>query len=891
MSWLDGLRHRVRTVCRPGDFDRGLDEEFRLHQELDALQRGDDARAGRRFGNRTYHKEEARNMTWLAHLDVLRQDASYAWRSIRRTPGVTLLVSVTLALGFGVNAATFSVLDRMYFRPPTGVVRPQEIRRLWFETSAQRSYSGKSFVSSGTSYPVYHAIARASRDPKRFALYTTDYALSLRRSGTKIRVRGNFASASYFGVLGVRPALGRLYSASEDSLGQGSNVVVIGHRFWATELGGDSAILGTKVEIEHTQYTIVGVLPPNFTGLEMQAADVWIPLASLPASHWLGRNKWWEGDRANGFAAIYRPAESGSDAAFESRATAVLRDENRRLSPKFPDTLANVLSGPLFGTGSPGKAGQDTIIANRLGAVAVIILLIACANVINLLLARAEVRKREIAVRLALGVSRTRLVRLLTTETVILALLAGGAAVLAAWWGGTALRAALFRNVTWYESALHWRVIVYAIGLALFAGLIAGLIPAIRASNPQLTKSLKDGVREGRRRSRLRSALVAAQAALSVVLLVGAALFVKSLENVRSLDLGFDSDRLVFGRVSFEPDQQKPAAVVAAEMSQIADRLSGRPGVEAVARSRLTPMQGFSFMNFFWDADSAASLRPNTPTYLAVSPEFFRASGVRVLRGTPFVDGEGAPRQVVINQAMARRLWPGGEAIGRCIHFETREAACYTVVGVAENSRQGYVIEKEAVGQFYLPLVNHPGKPVAATTLLVRARGDAVQPVRQELTAALTTAFPGAEAKVTTMMENLEPEYWPWRLGASLFTGFGLLALLVAMIGIYSSVSFGVTQRWHEFGVRIALGAQMADVLAQVVQEGLRVVAVGVGAGVALALATGKLVSSLLYDVQPSNPAVMLGVSAVLLAVAALAALVPAWRAARVNPIESLRAD
>ena len=893
MSMLDGWRHRLRTLFRARGYEQEILDEQRFHQELDAQQLGDSGAATRRFGNRTWYQEEVRRMTWLGQLDVVRQDVSYGWRSIRRHPGVTATVVLTLALGLGANAATFSFLDRMYLRPPSGVAAPDGLRRYWFEVSAARSYDGTSFVTPGANYRSYRAIAAASGAPQRFALYETDNMLFLRRGDSRVRVRGVFATASYFDVLGVRPLLGRLYTAQEDSMGHGANVVVLGHRFWEQQLGADTALLGRTLRIEHTDYTVIGVLDPRFRGLELQDADAWIPLASVPAAHWIAsRPRWWEGPNVNGLSMLERVPPGGDAAAAatgEQRATAAYIAEQRALRGAEADTLGRVLRGPLVGTG-PGREGQDVKIARSLGGVALVILVIACANVINLLLARAERRRREVAVRLAMGISRQRLVRLLTTETVLLALLAGGAALLAAMWGGEVLRRLLFRSVEWHESPLHWRVVVFAMGLSVIAGIIAGIVPALQASNPRLSDALKEGAREGRRPSRLRSSLVVVQAALSVMLLAGAALFVRSLNNVRGLDIGFDADRTLAGWVTLEPDAKVPPATVAATLQQLGERLTGRPGVEAVARARHVPMQAFSFTAFYWDEDSLASLGRNIPTYSSVSRDFFRAAGIRVVRGRPFADVPGT-RELVINEEMGRRLWPGREALGRCIRIARRDAQCHTVVGVVENSRQMSVLEKEAKPLFYLALSDSSADAAHGTTLVVRTSAEGERAARLEMLGALRTAFPRGEVKVQSMVETLDGEYWPWRLGARLFTGFGLLALLVALIGIYSTISYSVTQRTHEFGVRAALGARVGDVLRQVVSGGVRVVAAGIAIGIVLTLAAGKLISAMLYDVKPSDPVVLATVTVTMLTVAVLAALLPAWRAARVDPVIALRAD
>lgn len=831
-------------------------------------------------------------MSWLRSLDVLRHDLGYAWRSLTRAPGLTVVVVATLALGIGANAATFTVLDRLYLRPPGGIDDPSSLRRVWVEHF--NTGDGVPFIAQALNYPMYRAIAEAAGDPASIALFSTDNSLRLGKGRSAPKVRGVYASASYFSVLGVRPALGRFYAPEEDRLGSGAPVAVVSHAFWQNQLGGDAAAIGRTIAIGRDVYTIVGVAGRAFTGLDVQAADVWIPLASIPASPGM-RGPWWESSNRYGFRAVRRlQPGAAAEGMFELRATQLVRDVNRQRNASRPDTLMNVYTGSIIEARGPGKPGQEMIISTRLAGVAIIVLLIAGANVINLLLARAVRRRREIAVRLALGISRWRLVRLLTAETLLLAAIAAVAALLAGWWGGTVLRALLMPEIEWADSVLDGRVVLFTLAVALLAGLIAGIIPAVQASNPDLTTALKAGSRDGvMHRSRLRKGLVVTQAALSVMLLVGAALFVRSLRNVQALDIGFDAGRLFFGHVEFDEGEAPPGAVVGARMREIAQRLEGRPGIEAVARTAMEPMRGFSFVTFFSGADSTGSFPTNAPTMSAVSPSFFRAAGIRVLRGPGFTGGDvdGAPAEVIVNDATARLLWPGREAIGQCMRFVKRENSCYTVVGVVESVRQDRVIEEEPAPQFYLPLGNMPTPGWNGRTIVVRARTNATAAAAAELRSALRQAFPAAEATVTPMTENLEPEYRPWRLGATLFTASGLLALLVALVGIYSTVSYGVSQRTHEFGVRVALGARVGDVVRQVVGEGVRTVAVGVALGAVLAIAAGRLIAALLYGIAPSDPAVLGLVSATLLVVAALAALLPAWRAARVDPVTALRSE
>jgi putative ABC transport system permease protein len=890
MSWFDGLSHRLRTVFNPGAFERELQDEMRFHEELDATQQRDATRARRRFGNRTYYQEETRHMTWLASLDVLRQDLGYAWRSIRRTPGFTLMVVATLALGIGVNAATFSVLDRIYLRPPAGVVNPEGLRRVW--TESFRTEGGLPSSHQAMNYPMFRDIARALGDSTRAAVRTRGtYRFGGTRKGPEVEV--HYTSANYFDVLGVRPARGRFYTEEEARPHSGARMIVLSDRFWRSQLSADPSIIGRSVLLDTMRHTVIGIAPPAFDGIDLEPTKIWAPIGIVPQPRWLN-GKLFESERMYGFHAFVRLDTPEDVSAFERRATPMLRQLNRRQWQNNPDTLMNVQTGSIVEARGPGKPGSELVISSRLTGVAVIVLLIASANVVNLLLARAVRRRREIAVRLALGISRARLMRLLTTETLLLALVAAVAATLVGWWGGNLLRSLLLPEIEWGEAALHWRVVAFTFAVALVAGFVAGIIPAIQFSRPQLTRALKEGARDGMlHRSRLRSGLLVAQAALSVVLLAGAALFVRSLQNVKQMDIGFDVGQTIFAWIAFEPGQSPGEGVVGPVYLDLEQRLSARPGIERVARTGIQPMGGFSFFSFYWGADSSETLTKKFPVMTAVSQSYFATLGLRMLRGRTFDEGVGAANQVVVNDPMARMLWPdrGIDVLGECIRFEKRDAPCHTVVGVVETSRRSTIIEEPAP-QYYLAL----GVPQTKTwgaggSLIVRASPGANVAAIREVGTALRQAFPAGDPVIQSMSDDLDSQYRPWRLGATLFTGFGLLALLVALIGIYSSVSYAVNQRTHEFGVRIALGARLRDVLNQVVGEGLRVIAVGVVIGVMLALAAGRLVSAMLFGVQPTDPSAMLLASCTLLIVAVLAALVPAARAARVDPVTALRAE
>lgn len=823
-------------------------------------------------------------MRWL---DTLIEDTRYALRSLARDRGVTAMVALALALGVGVNAAAFAVLDRIYLRPPSGLEDPSSLRRVWVKHF--NSGDGVPFASTSINFDGYRLLAATAPDSTRLAVYHTDGAL---RQGTALgapKLSGVYASAGYWRVLGIRPALGRTFTADEDRMGAGADVAVVSDDFWREQLGGDRSALGRTIAVESKRYTVIGVLPPDFTGLEQRLPDVWMPLASMPSPPWMTDGEWWQTRYFTGLHAVYRAAEGDALATWEQRATVAWRRMEKEWFPKRPDSQNLVLLGGIIEAHGPATPGQEMLIATRLGAVALVVLVIACANVVNLLLARAVRRRREIAVRLAMGISRRRLLRLLGTESLVLAALASAGALLAGWWAGEALRAMLMEGAEWREHALDWRVALFTVALSLVAALASGLVPALQVSRPDLTEALRQGVREGgQRHGALRAGLVVMQAALSVALLVGAALFVRSLQNVRGLDIGFDARQLYFGGLEFEQGRAPADPVLGAALASVTERLRAHPAVEEVALTTFEPMRGISFTTLF--VGTAPEPEGLKATMTAVSPSYFRATGMRLLEGRTL--GERGAREVVVNRAMADKLWPGERAIGRCLRFKTVEEACHTVVGVAETARRTSVIEAEPAVQYYLGLGDPVLKWEPGTIIVRTGEGEHTgEAAAAALRTALKTAFPSALPKVTAMTENLEPEYRPWQLGARLFTGMGLLALVVAMVGMYGTVSYGVSQRTHELGVRSALGARAADLVGLVLGQAMRTAVLGVALGVALAIAAGRLVSALVYGVSPRDPVVLVTVSLALLAVATLAALLPALRGSRVDPATVLRSE
>jgi predicted permease len=810
-------------------------------------------------------------------IDALRSDLRTSLRSLKRQPAFSAAVVVTLALGLGVNAAMFTFLDRVFLRPPTGVVNPSQIRRLW---TLEHDKKGELVASTlRISAAEHNALTDAPRSDAAFALNAAQAGVRIGNEPDATTIMR--AAANYLPLLGVHAAFGRLFTPEEAALDAPAPVAVISDALWRSRFHGDLGVLGTRMVLSGVTFTVVGVTPPGFTGIDLERTDVWIPLGKSPIG--MGRFPMRRNETGPRFGMLARLSPRTSDEAVETRATTIVRRDDA--GNANADSLKRVVTGSIILARGPGNPQKEIAIAQRLGGVAIIVLLIACANIVNLLLARAAARRREIAVRVALGISRARLAWLLSAPTLILAVAAGVAAAASAHATGSLLRAQLTPDVHFADSPIHWRVIAFTLLVSLVAGALSAIIPAIQASRPDVTVFLKAGAQTGLQRSRLRTALVAAQAALSVVLLVGAGLFLRSVHNIQSIPLGYDVSRLAFAGVMFD-DGRRPDSTA---LAQVAERIRSLPGVEQVAMAGHTPVNGATWGQQFYTAtDSGRRDSDDQPSIMVVSPNYFAATGMRIVRGQPSV--ADSSWSIVVNTTMARRYWPTGSAIGQCIRLTKPTNRCYTVVGIAEDAHQASVIEKPR-SQFFVPAAHPPIPGMSASLMVVRAdpaHWSEIVPVTRR---ALASAFPNGRPRIDRLTDVVAPTYRPFRLGAQLFLVFGVLALVVALVGVYGTVSYTVTQRTHEFGLRIALGADVTDVLRLVVGDGVRIVAIGAAIGVALALAAGQLIASLLYGVSPGDPMTIGVVVAALLGAAAAAALVPAWRAARVDPVSALRAE
>lgn len=891
------------------DLGADIDDELRFHFEArieDLVAAGLSPQVAREralqeFGNvedvrrglREIDDRVARRRARTEWLDALRQDVVYSARSLYRTPAVSVTIVITLALGLGANAAMFSLLDSIFLRPPPGVVEPGQVRRIWADRSSARGPATRlqppqRYFWRGFDYSSFDAMRTALVGHAELALYQTPLRLPLSDGEDPPTAAVTSASSNYFKVLGVRTEIGRFFSADEDRLDAPARVVVVSDGFWRRQLDADEHVLGRPLVLNGQPYTIIGVAQPRFTGVDLDEVDIWRPLASRFAGA-SGGMPWYRNPNVNGFQILFRLAPSAHESELAQRATAAVRAGRLVF---LRDSTTSVRFGSINAARGPGELDSSVQVATRLGGVALVVLIIACANVVNLLLARAVRRRREIAIRLTLGVSRGRLARLLMTESVLLALVAVVAAVLAAMWAGTLLRVLLMPDVHWAESPMNWRVAVFSTVAALVTGGLAGLVPTLQSLSPDLANTLKSGSRQGStQHSRLRATLIIVQTALSVVLVVGAALFVRSLDNVESLDIGYTVDRLAF--VSLRNGSLDTAGQRAQSdrLLALAPRFGRIPGVEKVAYTSTRPRDGIQFTTYFPDADTLSGRKP-AGIYTLVSPGFFSATGTRLIRGRDFVEGVGPgdPYSVIVNEAFANALWPRGDALGHCIRFNDLNTPCATIIGVVQTAMLD-AIKEDPSPHMYAQMQHSPLRSWGVGDVVLRVDPGRIDAALTEMRAILRTEFPNTYSRSTTMAAAMEPEYRPWRLGATLFTMFGLLALIVAGVGVYSSVSYGVSQRTHEFGVRVALGATTGDVLSHVLADGLRTVGIGVAIGMGLTLAAGRLVASLLYQIKANNPGAMAIAALVLVTIAAFASLIPAWRAAKADPVEALRTE
>jgi putative ABC transport system permease protein len=891
---------RLRDWLRRDELDRELTEELRFHREQlerDALGRGAPSeevpdRARRRLGNVTLVREDARERWSWPWLDHFQQDFRYALRGLRRSPGFSATVIVTLGLGIGANAAMFGVIDRLMFRPFPYLRDPGSVHRIYL-TWQDRERSRTSSAFEYTRYLDFTKFTSSFSQFAGFAQRTVAVGVGDASRERPVAV----VNASFFEFFEMRPALGRFFVASEDVTPKGANVVVLEYGFWQREFGGRN-VLGETLHVRNIPCVIIGVAPKGFGGVaENEPPAVFIPITTSAgnepsermATNYYKTYNW-------GWMSVMLRRKPGVpvEAASRDLSQAHLRSWNaeRELDPRSipPAAVAKpaAIAGPLKTPAGPDPGLESKTLLWVTG-VAVIVMLIACANVTNLMLARVLRRRREIAVRLALGVSRKRLLAQCLTESMLLAGLGCVAGVAIAQWGGAALRHILVRSNTALDVVTDWRTLMVAAGVALVAGLLTGLGPAYLAGRGELALALKAGAREGGyHRSRMRSALLVVQGALSVILLVGAGLFVKSLDHVRAMPMGYDAEPVLYATANM---RGMPTTVEQQEALGQALLTAGQavPGVESAAWVSAVPFQSSSATGLYVEGiDSVRKL--GRFTFQNTTPDFFQTMQTRILRGRAFTaqDRKGTPLVGLVSEAMGQALWPGKDAIGQCMRVGSDTMPCTTVIGIAENA-----VERSFTGEkgfmYYLPIAQH--EPGSGFALMLRMRGDP-RPHQETVRKVLQAVMPGQSyIQVQPFNEIIDTQRRPWRVGATMFVAFGILALLVAAVGLYGVITYNVAQRMHELGIRIALGAQSGDVVRLVVGQAIRFAVIGVLLGLALSLFAARWIEPLLFQQSARDPVTYGLVAALLLFVALAASAMLARRATHADPNSALRTD
>ena len=792
-------------------------------------------------------------------------------RLLVRSPGFSLIAIAALAIGIGANTAIFSVINTLLLRP-LPYEQPDELAVIW-EYNIPRDR--KNNVISPGNFIHWREMQQTFVD---LAAVGMTFSVTLTGAGDPEELPMQYVTASFFPLLGVKPAVGRPFTAEEDR--PQSRVVVISDRLWQRRFGGDRSIVDRGITLQGTSYTVVGVMPAGFSFLD-KTVDVWLPVgfsaqARTPRGRWmigLGRVK---------------------PGVTFARAQQDMERVHGELTRLFPDMntgwTARVVPVREQLTGQVRPA-----LFVLLGAVA-FVLLIACANVANLLLARATARQRELAVRAALGAGRARLIRQLLAESSVLAVAGGLAGLLLAWWALGFLRASVAEHLSIQRLEMvsidGW-VLLFTLGASLLSGLFFGLIPALTASSSGLNDALKEGGRTGSasRGGRSRSAFIVVEVALALVLLAGAGLLVRSFIQLMNVDPGFDAAKTITMRVSLPQSRYSDSAQRVQFFRRLFDRIETLPGVEAAGANSFIPLRGLGAATGFQIVGQPRPPRGEDPVadVRVVTRDFFKAMSVPLLRGRLFNEDDPADSEnrIVINQTMAEKYFPGEDPIGRKVRVAWNNERDDEIIGVVGDVRHAGLHEApRAMTYWPYPRFSYPGM-----TLALRTAGDP-RAIANTVIAIVREQDPAlAVADVKTMGEIVSESVAERRMTMTLLAVFAVAALLLAAVGIYGVIAYSVSQRTQEIGIRMALGAQQSDVLRMVVGQALVLTLTGIAIGGAGALLLTRLMRDLLFHTRPADPVTFVAVAALLATVALAASYFPGRRAAGVDPVVALRSE
>ena len=901
MTWWHRLLHRRRQ-------EEQLEKELRHHLDLhtsDLIAQGYSPEEARRqaqlaLGGSEQVKEMCRDARGTRWFEELLQDLRIGLRMMWKNPGFTLVVTATLALGIGANTAIFGLVDALLLRP-LPVKAPGEL--VLFMRGEGRG--------PALSYPDFTALRERNEVLSDLALFT-QAPISFGNNVRSEVVLGGMVSGNYFDVLGITSAFGRTFLPEEDRTPGANPVVVLSHSFWQSRFNSDPALVGQTIVLNNRRFTVIGIAPAGFDGESPpMKVSLWIPVMMMSTMRWEpnepGRDPLSNRQYEN-FGAIGRLKQGVS----VTQAQAALETINRQLedsNPPPPGQRLNRNDDRSLRLISPqgimiGPIREMAVTSSRLAAATVLtVLLIACANVANLLMARAAKRRKEVAVRLALGATRWRLIRQLLTESVLLALAGATAGLFLAYWINQLLMA--FKPpfpppfTFTFDLSFDIRTFVFTFLLAVATGVLFGLVPALQASKPDVLPALKDDSNTETLRVRwlnLRNALVVTQVALSLALLISTGLFLRTLRYAQQIDLGFKPDQVL--EVSFNLKLQGYNETKGREFYQrIVERLENLPGVQTASVTNLLPL------GFMWLTTPVMPEDREVPLdervfagNVSVGSQYFETIGTPLLRGRDFStqDTIKSPPVAIVSEKLARTLWPEiknpGEALGKRLRVGRSDLISCEVIGVAEDARNNIFnrIDKEPEPTIYRPFAQNYS---ALASLIVRTDGDPrglISTVRREV-AALDENLP--PQNLQPLSETVSLASWSARTGAAVLGVFGLLGLVLAAIGIYGVMSYSVSVRTREIGLRMAVGAETRDVIKLIVKQGMGLALIGAVIGVMVAVAVTRLLASLLYGVTATDPATFAGVVLFVIVVAVLACYLPARRATKVDPMMALRCE
>ena len=822
-------------------------------------------------------------------MDALRQDIGFALRGFARRPVFAVSAVLVLALGVGANAAVLSVVDHIFLRPPAVVEAPGALRRLFVERQRE---NGSRYFQVRFSWPEASIIDSTTSETFPSNIYYRRRASVGVQAAAPRNVMAGWVSRSWFSVLGVRLHAGSDFGAEDHRLGEPAKSAIVSWSFWREQLGGDVAALGQTIRVDGQPVTVRGIAQKGFSGIDIDVTDVWLPIEGVTGFQSARGQAWYEQWGIIAFRVLARLPEGSDERQLAERVQLAMKRASAQRDAEQPSTIRRAvvlkaIAAPILASRGPEEASRNEAIAVALAGLALLLLLIATANVGNLLLGRALDRQRDIAVRQALGMGRGRLIMQVAIESTMLAIVSTVAALVAATWVGAALRSMVLPRTQLATGPVDSRIALLALSAGLLAGLAAALVPLASMLRVDLLRMLKGTSRDGGGRSRARSVLIGVQAALAVVLLAGTGLVARSLYNLRTDDLGLD---VPHGVIVHAGDENS------LPLAEVARQARATPGVRSAVLSAEAPLWSQLGTKHLLTRERDTVRTVDETGYVAAEPGYLETVGTKLRRGRDFTlaDARGAAPVMIASEEFARRVWPGRDPLGECVRVDRADAPCYTVVGVAQNARVFDIVE-DLRPVFYVPLDQRPdrepGIEPAVNALVLRVDGAPAPVVARMRDLVGDTGTVIRTRRVIGMEELLEPRYEPWEMAARLFAGFAAIAVLLTVVGLNGVLSYLVNLRRRELGVRMALGADRGHVMAQVLGEGVKRVVVGAVVGVLIALVAGRWLTPLLYQVSPRDPLVFSAAVLLLVACGLVAALIPARRAMTVDPAVALREE